>query len=67
MELPKSLESYDANVVEAKLKPWLELTRSFACEGLKEQVRTHVNPLIYKIELMRTRFLYSGRCSGEDV
>jgi hypothetical protein len=49
VELPKSLESYDANVVDAKLKPWLALTRSFACAGLIEQVRTHLRPLLYNL------------------
>lgn len=40
VEDPKSVVAFDDLVIESKLKPFLELTRNFAVESVKEQVRS---------------------------
>lgn len=38
-ETPESVVAYDEQIIEGKVKPWVELTKSFAVASVIDQVR----------------------------
>ncbi|KAF5365719.1 hypothetical protein D9758_003279 [Tetrapyrgos nigripes] len=61
-EVPKSVTAFDEAIIEGKLKPWLELTRSFAGPSVVE-----IAALVEKqYQEMRTLLATAAACTKPD-
>lgn len=46
VEVPRSVAAFDENVIEGKLKPFVDLTKSFAAASVVEQVGVELYEMV---------------------
>ena len=57
VEVPRSVSAFDETVIEGKLKPFVELTKSFAAPSVIEQVSVYLQRRVTQTTVIDPNFI----------